>query len=110
MFRVLHDRASNVSPGLLPCACPAGVLGRGLCEIQAGTNKEKGLIMSYQYTTQKALRAEFKTLATEWGLSLKRLSSGGYCCTARCAFVDWIDGLQKDRAISEALAYRVTLR
>jgi len=62
MFRVLHDRASNVSPGLLPCACPAGGVGRGLCEIQAGTNKEKGLIMSegiQLYDTVEAIAAAY---------------------------------------------------
>ena len=65
--------------------------------------------MSYQYTTQKALRAAFKSMATESCLSLKRYSSGDYPCDTRCAFVDWIDGLQKDGVISAALAYRVTL-
>lgn len=32
-----------------------------------------------------------------------------YCTDTRCAFVDWLDAMQKNGAISEALANRATL-
>ena len=32
-----------------------------------------------------------------------------YKCDIRCAFVDYVDYLQRDSIISEKLAYRVTL-
>ena len=32
-----------------------------------------------------------------------------YKCDIRCSFVDFVDGLQKDREITEKLANRVTL-
>ena len=56
MFRVLHDRASNISPYVFAGAGPTGVLGRGLCEVQAGPNKEKGLIMGDMTVAKEILR------------------------------------------------------
>lgn len=39
----------------------------------------------------------------------KTYKQNDYCCDIRCAFVDFVDYLQKDNQISENLANRVTL-
>ncbi len=62
-------------------------------------------------TNQKALRRRF------WEehptLNRKRAVQMGdekvYVTDTRCAFADWIDGLQKAGEISEALAFRAHL-
>lgn len=67
--------------------------------------------MTYAYTTQRRVRSAF------WHEHCnifqqpmpRKLSNGDYPTDIRCAFVDYVDGLQKSGAISEALAHRVTL-
>lgn len=63
--------------------------------------------MKYQFTTQRELRRAF------WeqfpNLDSNKYNDKYYCTETRCAFVDWIDNLQKSNQISEALAERVTL-
>lgn len=39
----------------------------------------------------------------------RRMVKGDYSAFTRQAFVEWIDGLQKDGIISEALAFRANL-
>lgn len=65
-------------------------------------------------TSQRALRAafwaahpRFAEQAREAGILGKRQNH--HCATVRCAFVDWIDGLQREGVISSALADRATL-
>jgi len=53
---VNHANTSNIHPSLLACSSSASVLGRGLCEIQAGTNEEKGLMMSDMTVAKEILR------------------------------------------------------
>jgi hypothetical protein len=64
----------------------------------------------YTWTTQAQLRKVFRD--ENPGLSFKRYKQGGeldYPVNTRCAFVDWIDYLNKSGAISDTLAERVTL-
>lgn len=64
-------------------------------------------------TTQKQIRAAFWV----WGgngeaprrFSRKRGRDGDYSTDTRCAFVNFVDMLQRDGQISEKLAQRVTL-
>ncbi len=39
----------------------------------------------------------------------KTYRQNNYCADIRCAFVDYVDSLQKDGVITEKLAHRVTL-
>jgi hypothetical protein len=68
----------------------------------------------YTYTTQSQIRAAFwrdhpvaYMVARARGTLSKRQNR--QTTTTRCAFVDYVDMLQKSGAISEALAARVTL-
>jgi hypothetical protein len=62
---------------------------------------------SYTYTTQAAVRAEFwVNLASE---PVRGWTQNDYPANIRRAFVDFVDSLEKNGDISEALAYRVTL-
>ena len=68
--------------------------------------------MRYRITTQRQLRREFR--ATFPTLDLRRIpdySGKGkmHKTDARCAWVDWIDGLSKGGDISQELAERATL-
>ena len=66
--------------------------------------------MAYTYTTQAQVRAAFwQGLQPGHIWRKKDKASGDYCTDCRCEFVDFVDMLQKDGHISEALAYRVTL-
>lgn len=63
-------------------------------------------------TTQRELRREFWRTFPE--LPKRRITdySGKgrmHVTDTRCAWVDWIDGLSKDGAISQQLAQRATL-
>lgn len=65
-------------------------------------------------TTQKQVRAafwqdhpSFDHQAREAGIRSKRQNE--HCATVRCTFVDYVDVLEKNGEISEALAQRVTL-
>lgn len=62
--------------------------------------------MTYQYTTQRELRRAF------WeqhpGLERKKINDD-YHVDTRCAFVSWIDYLERSHLISTALAGRATL-
>jgi hypothetical protein len=66
-------------------------------------------------TTQKELRQRFwEDHKGVRGITPRRITN--YAGTGkmhntdtRCAFCDWLDGLQKDGEVSEALAYRATL-
>jgi hypothetical protein len=65
-------------------------------------------------TTQKQIRAafwqsfpHFEEQARAAGILSKRQNH--HCATVRCAFVDFVDSLEKSGQISEALAFRVTL-
>ena len=68
----------------------------------------------YTYTNQPALRRAFwkahphyAEQAREAGILSK--PQNYHCTTVRCTFVDWIDALARDGAISQALADRATL-
>lgn len=64
------------------------------------------------HTTQKQVRAAFWDMADPMngdGITRRKLSNGDYSTDTRCAFVDFVDYLQKSGAISESLAERVTL-
>lgn len=68
----------------------------------------------YAYTNQPALRRAFwkahphyAEQAREAGILSK--PQNYHCATVRCTFVDWIDALSRDGAISQALADRATL-
>lgn len=68
--------------------------------------------MQHTYTTQAQIRAAFWAAFPE----LPRRKIPNYAGTGRmyptdtrCAFVDFVDTLARDGAISEALAGRVTL-
>ena len=68
----------------------------------------------YRVKTQKELRrmfwedhSSFAHQAREAGIISK--GQNAQCATVRCAFVDWLDALQKDGIVSEVLANRVTL-
>jgi hypothetical protein len=70
--------------------------------------------MTYTYTTQAQIRAafweshpHFDEQAREAGIRSKRQNE--HCATVRCAFVDFVDSLEKNGDISETLAHRVTL-
>ena len=65
--------------------------------------------MKHPITTQKQLRAAF------WGQSPCRqfykvsYRQNDYSATVRCEWVDFVDMMRRDKQISEALAFRVTL-
>lgn len=66
------------------------------------------------YTTQKQVRAafwadhpHFDEQARAAGIRSKRQDE--HCATVRCAFVDFVDALERDGQITDALAQRVTL-
>ena len=61
------------------------------------------------FTTQKQIRSAFKELAIEAGIDIRKHPKGGYKCTARCAFVDYVDRLHRSGMISDKLAFRATL-
>ena len=68
--------------------------------------------MKYRITTQKALRAEFWEMFPD--LDRKKITnySGNgkmFRTDTRVAFVNFVDMLNKDGDISEALAFRATL-
>lgn len=76
--------------------------------------------MSYEITTQRAIRKSFWTYVAEVNAEIRscgapgrllgrKLSSGEYDTDTRTAFAEWVDVLQKNGTISEALAQRVTL-
>ena len=59
-------------------------------------------------TTQKEIRQAFAHRAKEAGLDTRK-HNGGYKCDTRCAFVDFVDCLQRSGEISDSLAFRATL-
>jgi hypothetical protein len=61
----------------------------------------------YQMTTQRQVRAAFWEAHPT--TSRKKGRDGDYLTDTRVAFCDYVDSLEKDGQISEALAYRVTL-
>ncbi len=68
--------------------------------------------MAYTYTTQVraafwAAHPHFDEQAREAGIRGKRQNE--QCATVRCAFVNFVDTLEKNCDISEALAQRVPL-
>ncbi len=67
--------------------------------------------MTYTYTTQKQVRAAFwhEYCDIYQQPMPRKLSNGDYPADARCAFVDYVDSLQRGGQISESLAARVTL-
>lgn len=68
-------------------------------------------------TNQKQVRAAFWEAASTMPgedtslvlVSKRRMRDGDYNTDTRCAFVDFVDALQKSGEISEKLAGRVTL-
>ena len=62
----------------------------------------------FLYTTQAELRRAFRS-EFRHHLPFRHLKGGEWDVDTRCAFVDWIDGLQKEGQISESLAWRATL-
>jgi hypothetical protein len=70
--------------------------------------------MSYTYTTQKQVRAAFWEAHPDFDFQTREagIRSKGqneHCATVRCTFVDFVDALERNGDISEALANRVTL-
>ena len=70
--------------------------------------------MNYRMTNQKQIRKAFwldhphlAEQAREAGIISKRQNA--HCATVRCAFVDYVDHLQKAGFISEKLSDRATL-
>jgi hypothetical protein len=67
--------------------------------------------MAYTYTNQRELRKAFREQHPD--LSFRKLGYGmskkDYPADTRITFVDWIDHLQRNGDISEALANRATL-
>ena len=61
----------------------------------------------YLITNQKELRKAFWEDNPQCARG--RLRSGDYVADTRMAWVDWIDGLCRQRNISDALAQRATL-
>jgi hypothetical protein len=68
----------------------------------------------YTITTQKALRLafweahpDFDHQAREAGIRSKPQNE--HCATVRCAFVDYVDNMNRCGVISDALAQRATL-
>ena len=59
-------------------------------------------------TTQKQIRAAFWQAHPHY-IQIRGFTQNEYNASIRCAFVDYVDFLQKSGEISEALAYRVTL-
>lgn len=70
--------------------------------------------MQHQLTTQAQVRAAFWEAFPHFDEHARKIGTRSkrqnyHCATVRCAFVDYVDSLQKDGTISEALADRVTL-
>jgi hypothetical protein len=65
------------------------------------------VMKGYQMTTQRQVRAAFWEAFPS--ASRKKGRDGDYLTDTRCAFVDYVDSLEKDGLISDALAHRVTL-
>lgn len=62
------------------------------------------------YTTQKQVRAAFwSAFEDNHTVSRKKGRDGDYLTDTRCAFVDYVDALEKNGEISEDLAHKVTL-
>lgn len=70
---------------------------------------------AFTYTTQAQLRAAFREQHPELDFRKRKISHPSdtnhnrYPTDTRCAFVDWIDYLERDGQISKALAERATL-
>ena len=68
--------------------------------------------MKPEYTTQAEVRMSFweniKGLNRSKELKFKR-QNGDFRTDTRCAFVDYIDALERDGRISEKLAFKATL-
>lgn len=65
---------------------------------------------TYTYTTQAQVRAAFwRQLPANLQKQRREGGQNAQTCTIRCAFVDFVDLLARSRAISGALANRVTL-
>ena len=70
---------------------------------------------NYTYTNQKQIRSAFVDLAKECDIDIKLtrgsnpITQNKQNATTRSIFVDFVDNLQKNGDISEALAGRVTL-
>lgn len=68
--------------------------------------------MSYTYTNQKDLRKAFREQHPNLDFKkIKNYSGNGtmFKTDTRVAFTDWIDALEKNGDISQALAQRATL-
>jgi hypothetical protein len=61
----------------------------------------------YRMTTQRHVRAAFWEAHPT--ASRKKGRDGDYLADTRCAFVDYVDYLNKNGDISDELAHRVTL-
>jgi hypothetical protein len=61
-------------------------------------------------TNQKDLRDAFWAENEQWADARRsRKTHNDYNCTIRCAFVDFVDSMEKSGQISEKLAFRATL-
>ena len=65
-------------------------------------------------TSQKELRREFWAQHPHFAEQARAagiISKGQneHCCTVRCTFVDWLDGLAKSGQVSDRFANRATL-
>lgn len=65
--------------------------------------------MSYQITTQRDLRKAFWQSYAPNGSRPRKAASKDWPTDTRVSFVDYIDALERDGVISEALAQRATL-
>ena len=60
--------------------------------------------------TQVEVRKAFWTMHPEFMSEYKsRKRQNEYSCNVRVSFCDFVESLRRDRAITEALAFRVTL-
>ncbi len=68
----------------------------------------------YRITTQRELRREFWASHPSYADQARAagiISKGqnAQCATVRCDWVDWVDGMSRNGAISDSLAQRATL-
>ena len=68
----------------------------------------------YRYTTQEQVRAAFWAAHPDFDFQARQAGirskgQNAQCATVRCAFVDFVDSLNRSGEISDALARRATL-
>ena len=97
-------------------------LGLKLSPPRAGSLQSNTMKTSFTYTTQASVRRAFWESHPQFRAQARRVPfrqngralyrakvQNEYPATIRSAFVDFVDGLNRDGSISDALADRVTL-